>query len=308
MRRARLSHRKCALVLATAATFVLPGCSNNSAVSGLNIPNVTPNPVPIASKIPAEQSKQAPTETPDENRLRVAIFFDQPGSSFMEDGEPSGFNVDVAAYVAWKLGYSPYEIEWVEARMDRDNMLLDDEVDLVFASYSYSDEWVDKIDYAGPYLVTGQTLGVRADDNSIEVPGDLAGKKVCGPKGSHMLERFVEMVPDAEIVEAKNRSECVRDVINGDVDAITSSDGILGGLAASDEFYDKIKVVGKPFSEELIMVGLPPNSHELCENINVALDEMYNDGSWSKFIMRVANGTDYNPDPELNPPAFMPCK
>lgn len=44
----------------------------------------------------------------DENKIVIGTKFDQPGLAIKNpDGSMSGFDVDVAAYIADKLGYSP---------------------------------------------------------------------------------------------------------------------------------------------------------------------------------------------------------
>ena len=48
-------------------------------------------------------------------KIRIGIKFDQPGLGFKKNGTYVGFDVDVAKYVAKKLGYSEDEIVWKES-------------------------------------------------------------------------------------------------------------------------------------------------------------------------------------------------
>ena len=51
-----------------------------------------------------------------EDRIVIGTKFDQPGLAVKKpDGSMAGFDVDVATYVAGKLGYAPDQIEWKEA-------------------------------------------------------------------------------------------------------------------------------------------------------------------------------------------------
>ena len=45
-------------------------------------------------------------------KIRVGIKFDQPGLGFKKAGTYVGFDVDVATYIADKLGYSADDIDW----------------------------------------------------------------------------------------------------------------------------------------------------------------------------------------------------
>ncbi len=64
-------------------------------------------------------------------KIRIGIKFDQPGLGFKKSGTYVGFDVDVAKYVAKKLGYSEDEIVWKEApSKQREAMLQNGDVDM----------------------------------------------------------------------------------------------------------------------------------------------------------------------------------
>lgn len=80
-------------------------------------------------------------------------------------------NVDVAKYIAKKLGYSEDQIVWKEApSKQREAMLQNGDVDYIVATYSITDERKKVVSFAGPYFVAGQDLLVRKDETSIKGP------------------------------------------------------------------------------------------------------------------------------------------
>jgi glutamate transport system substrate-binding protein len=242
--------------------------------------------------------------------LRVGIKYNQPGIGLMDgDKTPTGFDVDVAAYIAWKLGYSPYDIEWVRASTgDRETLLLNDEVDMVVASYTITDERRGQIDFAGPYLTVGQDIMVRADNTTITGPEGLAGKIACEPPLSANTTRLKDLLGDkVTIIEERNYLECARHVVDGTADATSTDDFILAGLAATDELFGQVRLLGVQLSEDQWGIGLPKGSHDVCVAVNEALTEMVEDGSWQRFIDRHTGGTDYKPSEYKNPPALTPC-
>ncbi|MCT6901325.1 MAG: transporter substrate-binding domain-containing protein, partial [Bifidobacterium sp.] len=90
-------------------------------------------------------------------KIRVGIKFDQPGLGFKKAGTYVGFDVDVATYIAGKLGYSADDIVWKEApSKQREAMLQNGDVDMILASYSITDERKRAVSFAGPYIVAGQ--------------------------------------------------------------------------------------------------------------------------------------------------------
>ena len=66
----------------------------------------------------------------DENSIVIGTKFDQPGLGQKDpNGKMSGFDVDVAKYVAKELGYSEDKIEWKESPSgQRENLIQNDQV------------------------------------------------------------------------------------------------------------------------------------------------------------------------------------
>lgn len=239
--------------------------------------------------------------------VRIGIKYDQPGLGFRDGEEYTGFDVDVATYVANELGYSEDQIEWVESpSANRENMLANDQVDMIFATYSITDERDQTVDFAGPYFVAGQDLLVRADDNSIQGPADLEGKNLCSVTGSTSAVNVQEEVPGVNLVEQGGYAECVTFLESGQVDAVTTDDIILAGLASTEANRGKFKVVGNTFSEERYGVGLPQGSDQ-CEAVNEAITKMIEEGAWEEAVTANTEGADYSYNEELNPPEMEPC-
>src|SRR6476619_2785414 len=90
----------------------------------------------------------------------IGTKFDQPGLGVkIPDGTMSGFDVDVAKYVAKQLGFNEDKIEWKESPSgQRETLIQNDQVKYIVATYSITDARKEKVDFAGPYLITGQSL------------------------------------------------------------------------------------------------------------------------------------------------------
>ncbi|WP_394247687.1 glutamate ABC transporter substrate-binding protein [Arthrobacter pityocampae] len=238
--------------------------------------------------------------------LRIGIKFDQPGLGYDEGGSYSGFDVDVAKYVATELGVSEENIEFVEApSANRENLLSNSQVDMIFATYSITDTRKETVDFAGPYFIAGQDLLVPTDSD-ITGPEDLEGKNLCSVTGSTSAQKIKDQYPGVQLVEQPGYAECVTAMGGGQIDAVTTDDIILAGLAAQESNAGKFKVVGNTFSEEKYGVGLPKGS-DRCEDINAAITKMIDDGAWEEAITSNTEGADYTYNAELNPPTPEPC-
>lgn len=119
----------------------------------------------------------AACEQDEPGKIRIGIKFDQPGLGFKKSGTYVGFDVDVAKYIAKKLGYSEDEIIWKEApSKQREAMIQNGDVDMILATYSITDERKKAVSFAGPYFVAGQDLLVRKMIIRLTDPKTLTAK------------------------------------------------------------------------------------------------------------------------------------
>jgi glutamate transport system substrate-binding protein len=252
----------------------------------------------------ADDLTGAAKELSDAGSIKIGVKFDQPGIGNKVPGsdEPEGFDIEIGKILAGNLGIDADGIEWIETVSDnREPFLVDGTVDLVVASYSITDERRKVVGQAGPYYVTGQQLLVRAEDeDKITGPDDLKNVKVCSVEGSTSLER-VQDEYGAKPVPFATYSECVDQLENGTVDAVTTDGAILLGYAAENP--DELKVVGEPFSEERYGVGYAKDAEGMCDFINSTLEESFDDGSWADaFEATLGESGVETPDPpELDP-------
>lgn len=243
-----------------------------------------------------------------EDTITIGIKFDQPGLGLREGENYTGFDVEVAKYVADKLGYAEDKVEFTESpSAQRETLLSSGAVDMIFATYSITDARKEQVSFAGPYFIAGQDLLVRADDSSITGPDALGGKKLCSVTGSTPAEKVKEEYPEVELQEYPNYSQCVQQLNSGGVDAVTTDNVILAGFAAQPQFAGKLKLVGKPFSEEKYGVGIPKGDVERCEKINAALTEMVDSGAWQEAIDKTVGPSGFTVDTSTNPPTFDTC-
>jgi glutamate transport system substrate-binding protein len=244
-------------------------------------------------------------ELAEAGEITVGVKFDQPGLGFKDASSdiPTGFDVEIAKLLIADLGIDPESdsVTWEETISDnREPYLKEGRVDLVLATYSITPERQAIVGQTGPYLVTGQRIMVK-EDSKVEGKEDLQGEEVCSVEGSTSIENVEKegMVP----ASAPDYTQCVEDVLNGTVEAMSTDGAILYGYAAENP--GELKVVGPEFSEERIGVGYPKEETEMCEWINGVLQESYDDGTWADaYEATLGEGGSETPDP----PALDECK
>ena len=239
--------------------------------------------------------------------LKIGIKFDQPGLGLNDNGKYTGFDVDVATYIAGKLGTTADKITWVQApSAQRETLIQSGQVDLVVATYSITDARKEKVSFAGPYFVAGQSLLIRADDTSITGVDSLAGKKLCSVTGSTSAQKIKEKIPDVNLQEFGTYSECVAALAAKTIDALTTDDTILAGFAAQAQYKGKLKLAGQPFSTENYGVGLMKGNTDLCNKVTEAIKSMIAEGTWKKAVDDNLGPAGFTPGPG-NPPTPTAC-
>lgn len=229
-------------------------------------------------------------------KLTIGISFDQPGLGLRDGDTYSGFDVLTATYVAQALGVPKENITWQRADpADREKLLQDGDVDLVFSTYSITDERKQQVDFAGPYFLAHQDLLVRRNETDITGPDTLNGRVLCSVTGTTSSAYVTaNFLGDIELVEKPRFSDCVAALAASEVDAVTTDDVILAGFAAQPEYKGKLKVVGKGFTDEYYGVGVPKGDDDMVAKVNAALEQYIADGSWRAALDQTVGPSGYS--------------
>lgn len=206
----------------------------------------------------------------ERGKVVVGVKEDQPGLGYLDNvtGERSGFDVDIARWIAASLGFDEDQIEFKAiASANRESAIVNGDVDYYVGTYSINDKRKEQIDFAGPYFITGQGLLVQAGGTDFQSLEELDGKTVCSATGSTPIQNIKENFPGIKTEEFDLYSACVESLVNGQVDAVTTDQAILIGYAAQDP--DNLMVTSGPLlTEEKYGVGLPKGDDVLRAHIN----------------------------------------
>ncbi|MCA2221554.1 glutamate ABC transporter substrate-binding protein [Nonomuraea aurantiaca] len=225
--------------------------------------------------------------------ITVGTKWDQPSLGLKKGGgDPEGFDVDVAKYIVKELaGGQDVKITWKESpSSNREALLANGTVDIIFATYSITDARKPKVTFGGPYVVVHQDTMVRADAADINKATDLKDKRICQAQGSNSYKRITDPPPDgklnlpAKLVGASNYSECVQKLSGGNLDAVTTDNLILAGFASQDP--GKYKLLNDPFTDEKYGIGLKKGDKTTCEAVNKAVAKMWQDGTATQLLTK----------------------
>ena len=235
-------------------------------------------------------------------KLRVGTKFDQPGFGLKGlSGKPEGFDVEMAKMIAGKLGISDDNIEYTETPSTvREQVIEQDKVDIVIATYTINDKRKAVIDFAGPYYIAGQAIMVKADNTTITGPDSFKDgtKKVCSVTNSTPASNIEKYLAnkDQQLVLFDIYQKCVDALKGGQVDAVTTDNVILTGFIATNE--NQFKLAGATFTEEPYGIGLKKGDTAFRTFINDQLEASFKDGSYTKAWKDTAGK--YDPaDPKI---------
>ena len=271
--------------IALAGAFVLSGCTDSGASA--------PSAAPVEEVTFDEGTTMAALNEAGE--ITIGTKFDQPLFGLKgPDGNPVGFDVEIGKLIAAKLGIEASDITWTETvSANREPFIQNGQVDLVVATYTINDARKEVISFAGPYYEAGQDLLVLEGNDEITGPEDLADKTVCTVSGSTSEKNIAAYTTNISATDIY--SNCLGPLRSGEVDAVTTDNVILAGLA--DQNAGEFEVVGNPFTKEPYGIGLAKDDTEFRDFINDVLEESYEDGTWADAWEATAGSVLETPEP-----------
>jgi len=262
--------------------LALTACGQEGSPGGGGAPVVT------QSAAAGVQLQGSPTfdKMTQRGSVVIGVKEDQPGLGFKDatTNEYSGFDIEIARLVAAQLGYGLDKIEYKAIpSAAREDSIERGEVDYYVGTYTINDNRKQRVSFAGPYYMAGQSILVRSDETAITNKDTMKGKKVCSVTGSTPIQRVRDqgLTEPENIVEFQTYTQCVDQLLANQVDAVTTDDAILAGYASQQP--DKLKLVGQPFSQEPYGIGLAKDDSVLRGKINDILQAAQDDGTWKKI-------------------------
>jgi len=193
-------------------------------------------------------------------------------------GTVEGFDVDMARLIAAAIFGDPNKIQIKVIGYDkRVSSAVDGSVDIVADTMTANcARWKD-VDFSSIYYDAGQKVLVSSDSAAKSID-DLGGKKVCAASGSTSLDNIGKVASKPDPVAKASFGDCLVAFQQNEVDAISTDDTILAGMAAQDPYA---KVVGPKFTEEPYGMAMSQKTPEFTRFVNGVLEKARADGTWT---------------------------
>jgi polar amino acid transport system substrate-binding protein len=255
--------------------------------------SLAPGPLPSPGAMPPGSTMAAIHE-----RGRLIVGVDQNTYMFgyrdPSSGQLEGFDIDLAREIARRIFGDPdrIDLQVVEANQ-REPALQSGQVDLVVRTFSITCERKQNIDFSTTYFYAHQKILTRKD-SKIASAADLSGKRVCSVSGTTSLKRVFDLDPRPTLIGVTSWTDCLVMMQQGQVDAISTDDVVLKGLARQDQNAD---VVGESLGIEPYGVGVKQGNDDLVRFVNGALAEIRSDGTWERLYDRWLRSLGPSPGP-----------
>lgn len=204
-------------------------------------------------------------------------------------GEYTGFDIDLWAAIAEVLGVE-YELQ----PMDFAGIvpaLQTGSIDVALAGITITSAREKVVDFSHPYYDSGLTLMVRADNEDIKGPEDVAGKRIAVRTGTTSDNHAPSLNP-SDIIKFPNIEQAYMELRTGRVDvAMHDTPNVLYYIQTAGD--GAVKAVGPRMQAQSYGIGFPLGS-KLRNDVNVAFLELVESGRYAE-IYRKWFGQDPSP-------------
>jgi polar amino acid transport system substrate-binding protein len=212
-------------------------------------------------------------------------------------GEIEGFDVDMLKEVARAIFGDPNKIQIVAIAYDkRVPFAADGTVDIVADTMTINCARYQRVNFSTVYYEAGQKVLVSTSSPAKSIK-DLGGKRICAAIGSTSIDNLAHLDPKPIPVGVATQADCLVAFQQNQVDAISTDDTILAGLAAQDPYT---KVIGDRFTEEPYGMAMSKDHPEFTRFVNGVLDRERTDGTWKRLYATWLGRFGPTPEP---PPA-----
>ncbi|MFG1644576.1 transporter substrate-binding domain-containing protein [Amycolatopsis sp. NPDC049252] len=281
--------RKRSLALSS-AVLVVAVATTTAAITLHPGPGPAPEPTPAAVARPSVAPQAAVSGAElwpvSGKTLRVGFNGEIPGWSY-PDINPTGFDVDLANYLAEQLGFTIVPVALTP--YDREGALLRGEVDLVIANYSMDGASTtdpakrrrDFVDFAGPYFVdrSGQMVDLGKLAAITGQTRLLDSEHTCVTKGTTAADKLGARAKDT-------LRECLDPFLTADdrqFDAVETDEAILLAVANFrkadvDPAYWESGGLVNP--KEFYGVAMRKIDSRACDELTTKIHDFVNSQAW----------------------------
>jgi len=245
------------------------------------------------------------------NEFRIGYNPDSRPLSFVEDGQPAGYAVDICqrigAAVKEQLKLKEMKVTYVPVSLDeRFDAVEKGDIDIECGSTTITLSRQERVDFTMTTFVTGGTILSMAD-RKIPKLDKLGGKKVAvipnTTTESGLKAYLKEHLINAQVVTVADSTEGISKLQSGAVDAYASDQIVLVGDALKvldkDPKAKSFSFADELFSYEPYGLMIRRNDADFRLVANRAIAQLFRTGQFAQLYQRWIGSVGVRPTPML---------
>jgi len=203
--------------------------------------------------------------------IRIGYRENEPPMSFLnKDKQPVGYTIELCLHIVneikSELKNPNISTKYVPVTAsNRFESLVDNSIDILCGSTTKTLSRAEIVDFTQLSFVTGASL-LSLESFNVSDISDLKGKKVAVVKDTTTYDSLNKALKEsdinAKVISVDSASEAMQVLIKGDVDAFSSDQVVLIGLALTHEGEEKFAISNNIFSFEPFALAVRRNDAE----------------------------------------------
>jgi len=215
-----------------------------------------------------------------EKKLRVGLNAVFAPFEYVENGQVTGFDVDLINEIGKNLGY---KVEIIDQSFDGlIPALKAGKIDIIVSGMSSTEERKKSVDFTDDYFVSKETY-IRKKGNTAVTPATLSGKKIGVQLGT-IQEIEAKEINGATVVPNESTVNTILDLKAGKIDVIILEKAVAEEYMKKNpemEIFDE-----KPAKIGMAMALNKGKNQELIKQINDELKKMKENGKYNELIKK----------------------
>lgn len=215
-----------------------------------------------------------------EKKLRVGLNAVFAPFEYVENGQVTGFDVDLINEIGKNLGY---KVEIIDQSFDGlIPALKAGKIDIIVSGMSSTEERKKSVDFTDDYFVSKETY-IRKKGNAAVTPATLSGKKIGVQLGT-IQEIEAKEINGATVVPNESTVNTILDLKAGKIDVIILEKAVAEEYMKKNpemEIFDE-----KPAKIGMAMALNKGKNQELIKQINDELKKMKENGKYNELIKK----------------------
>ncbi len=239
---------------------------------------------------------RARADTLDEAKKRGSLIIGMEVAyvpyEFFKDGQIIGYDPDIIALIAPKLGVKPQMID--TAWNGIIPALYAGKFDCIISAMTITKERAEKVLFSMPYADASNVIFLRSEETGIKTADDLSGKVIgvqLGSAAAVIVKTFEDKLKAKglpgykEVKQYEHYPEAYQDLLNKRTDAVVNSKSTL--MVVMRDAPGKFKMIGG-VSDVTAYFGMAFRKEDgaLRDFVNTQLAAMKTDGTLDKLQMK----------------------